>query len=195
MKRMLMAVLASAVFAGCDELAERCARQVVVTNVVTVTKTVVVTNAVEAKAARPVALSIRKTCPCAVWTDAMGAAALRKFLQEAGARVMDARIGSVASIEAPEKVIDELRSGGLVKVAPILPEEKIAAEAGDDVRIVPVSSIDCAAIAEAVRELGGELKSVVSAGSPVIRAHVDLPKQRKLAERGDVFAIRRDNQK
>ena len=58
--------------------------------------------------------------------------------------------------------------------------------------IVPLSSIDAAAVTQAVRELGGEVVQVVTVGSPAVRAKISYMAIRKLAERGDVRRITRD---
>lgn len=161
-------------------------REVVVTNVVTV----VTTNAVEVKRETGRLLTARKTAPYVVSVKDLRAVQLRKILSDAAARIITCDPGAVALVEASDKTVGALR--GLVNVEPLQPEEKIAADAGADVRISPLSSIDSATVAQAVRELGGEIVQVVTVGRPVVRAKMSYAMIRKLAERGDVRRIERD---
>ena len=173
------------------------AAPVAVTNVVEVTREVVVTNTVtvtnvvvERKAEERI-LSARKTAPYLVSVRGMTATQLRKLLVDSGARVIGCDPGAVALVEATDKMVGSLR--GVADVAPRTPEDKISADAGEKVRIVPLSSIDAAAVAKAVRDLGGEIVQVVTVGSPVVRAKLSYSAIRKLAARGDVRRIERDD--
>lgn len=184
---------------GCGrEGSPAAAKAVTVTNVVEVTRevvvtnavTVVTTNAVEVKRETGRLLSARKTAPYVVSVKDLRAVQLRKILSDAAARIITCDPGAVALVEASDKTVGALR--GLVNVEPLQPEEKIAADAGEDVRISPLSSIDSATVAQAVRELGGEIVQVVTVGRPVVRAKMSYAMIRKLAERGDVRRIERD---
>ena len=186
---------------GCDRGDDGSASSpVVVTNVVTVTREVTVTNVVEkavtvtnvvvAKREPERILSARKTAPYVVSSKALAPDQLRKVLSDAGARVVSCEPGTVALVEARDKSVRALR--GVVRIAPLEPEDKVAADVGGNVRIVPLSSIDASAVAKAVRDLGGEIVQVVTIGSPVVRAKMSYPMVCKLAERGDVRFIERD---
>ena len=186
---------------GCDRgEAPAVPTPVVVTNVVTVTrevtvtnvvaKTVTVTNVVVAKREPERILSARKTAPYLVSAKALTAAQLQKVLSGSGARVVSCDPGAVALVEASDKAVRALQ--GVVGIAPLLPEDKIAVDVGENVSVVPLSSIDAAAVAKAVRELGGEVVQVVTVGSPAVRAKMSYPLVCKLAERGDVRRIERD---
>lgn len=163
-------------------------REVVTTNTVTVT----VTNVVTVKRVEEMSLSARRTSPYVVSSDTLDPVRLRKLLSDAGARVISCAAGSVACIEAREKSLETLRTGGVVSVRPIPPQEKVAPDVGEDVSIVPLSSIDAAAVAQAVKDLGGQLVQVVTVGRARIRAKLPLAVVRKLAERGDILKIERD---
>ena len=173
---------------------------VVVTNVVTVTrevtvtnvveKTVTVTNVVVEKREPERKLSARKTAPYVISAKALAPEQLRKLLSDTGVRVISCDSGAVALAEARDKAVQALR--GVVGIAPLNAEDKIAAGIGEKVRIIPLSSIDAAAVAKAVRELGGEIVQVVTVGSPVVRAKMSYQLVCKLAERGDVRFIERD---
>lgn len=163
-------------------------RTVSVTNVVTV----VITNVVERKTAEPV-LSARRTAPYAVSAGGLTATQLLKLLSSSGARMITCDPGAVALVEASEKAVRSLSSVAVVH--PLGPADKIAADAGEEVRIVPLSSIDLSAVAEAVRVLGGEVRQVVAVGKPAVRAKMSYGSIRKLAERGDVRRIERDSLK
>ena len=164
-------------------------REVTVTNVVA--KTVTVTNVVVEKREPERILSARKTAPYAVSAKSLTASQLLKLLSETGVRVVSCDPGAVALVEASDKAARALR--GVVGIAPLQPEDKIAAGIGKDVRIVPLSSIDAAVVAKAVRELGGEVREVVTVGAPVVRAKLSYSSVCKLAERGDVRRIERDD--
>lgn len=169
------------------------------TNVVTVTREVVVTNTVTitvtniVKALAEPVLSSRRTAPYVVSTSAFRGSELRKFLQTAGARILECNPGARAVIEAPEKVVTELRRGGVVTVSPMIAADKLAAdmpaEGTAEVVILPISSIDCAAVAQAVRKAGGELGQVVTVGSPMVKAKLGAAAIRSIVDRGDVLAI------
>ena len=161
-------------------------REVAVTNTVTLT----VTNIVVEKREPERVLSSRKTAPYAVSAAALDEAALRRIISDAGARAISCSGGAVALVEASDRAGKALRRVATVEA--VSAEGKISADAGENVRIVPVSSIDSAALAAAIRAAGGEIVQVVSVGSPAIRARVPYSVIRKLAERGDVRSIERD---
>ena len=93
-------------------------------------------------------------------------------------------------MEASDKAVAALRR--VANADPLLAEGKIASDAGEDVKVFPLSSIDAAAVAAAIRELGGEIVQVTTVGRPVVRAKISYSAIRKLAERGDVRRIERD---
>ena len=163
-------------------------REVTVTNVMA--KTVTVTNVVVEKREPERILSARKTAPYVVSAKSLTPDQLRKLLSDTGVRVITCDSGAVALVEARDRAVGALR--GVVGIAPLASEDKMAAGIGDNVRVVPLSSIDAAAVAKAVRELGGEVVQVVTVGSPVVRAKLSYPLVCKLAERGDVRRIERD---
>ena len=162
------------------------AREVVVTNTVTL----MVTNVVVEKREPERVLSSRKTAPYAVSAAALDEAALRRIISDAGARAISCSGGAVALVEASDKAVKALRR--VTSVEAVSTESKISPDAGENVRIVPVSSIDSAAVAAAIRAAGGEIVQVVTVGSPAIRARVPYSVIRKLAERGDVRSVERD---
>ena len=164
------------------------AREVVVTN--TVTRELTVTNVVVEKREPVRVLSGRRTAPYRVSAGKLDAVTLRKLISEAGARTIECEGGAVALVEASDKAVKALR--GVVDVEALSSEGKVAVDAGENVRIVPLSSIDAAAVTRAVRELGGEVVQVVTVGSPAVRAKISYTAIRKLAERGDVRRIERD---
>ena len=164
-------------------------REVVVTN--TVTETVVMTNVVIERREPERILSARKTAPYVVSSAELDEVRLRRLVSDAGARVVSCGNGSAAVIEASDGAVRVLRR--IVSVAPLAAEDKIAADAGERVRIVPMSSIDSAAVAGAVRALGGEIAQVTTVGSPAVRAKLSYSAIRKLAARGDVRRIERDD--
>lgn len=162
------------------------AREVVVTNEVTLT----VTNVVVARREPERVLSSRKTAPYAVSAAALDEAALRRLISDAGARAISCSGGAVALVEASDRAVKALRRVATVEA--VSAEGKIAPDAGENVRVIPVSSIDSAAVAAAIRAAGGEIVQVVTVGSPAIRARVPYSVIRKLAERGDVRSVERD---
>ena len=161
-------------------------REVVVTNTVTLT----VTNVVVERREPQRVLSSRKTAPYAVSAAALDEAALRRIISDAGARAISCSGGAVALVEASDRAVKALRRVTTVEALSV--EGKVAADAGGNVRIIPVSSIDSAALAAAIRAAGGEIVQVVTVGNPVIRARVPYSTIRKLAERGDVRSVERD---
>ena len=163
-------------------------REVVVTNMVT--RELTVTNVVTVRREAERVLSARRTAPYRVSVGKLDEATLRKLVSEAGARTIECECGAVALVEASDKAVKAMRA--VVDIAAITPEGKIAVDAGENVRIVPLSSIDAAAVTQAVRELGGEVVQVVTVGSPAVRAKISYTAIRKLAERGDVRRIERD---
>ena len=163
-------------------------REVVVTN--TVTRELTVTNVVIEKRAPVRILSGRRTAPYRVSAGRLDEATLRKLISETGARTIACEGGAVALVEASDKAARAMRA--VADVEALSPESKVAADAGENVRVVPLSSIDAAAVTRAVRELGGEVVQVVTVGSPAVRAKISYMAIRKLAERGDVRRIERD---
>ena len=163
-------------------------REVVVTN--TVTRELTVTNVVVEKREPVRVLSGRRTAPYWVSAGRLDEATLRKLISEAGARTIACEGGAVALVEASDKAVKAMRA--VADVEALSPEGKIAVDAGENVRIVPISSIDAAAVTRAVRELGGEIVQVVTVGNPAVRAKISYTAIRKLAERGDVRRIERD---
>ena len=185
---------------GCDKGGESVAVKgpITVTNVIEVTREVVVTNEVTLTVTNVVVekrepervLSSRKTAPYAVSVAALDEAALRRIISDAGARAISCSGGAVALVEASDRAVKALRR--VTTVEAVSAEGKIASDAGENVRVIPVSSIDSAAVTAAVRALGGEVIQVVTVGSPAVRARVPYSVIRKLAERGDVRSIERD---
>ena len=163
-------------------------REVVVTN--TVTRELTVTNIVTVKREPVRVLSARRTAPYRVSAGKLDEATLRRLVSEAGARTIACEGGAIALVEASDKAVKAMRA--VVDVEALSAEGKIAVDAGENVRIVPLSSIDVAAVTQAVRELGGEIVQVVAVGSPAVRAKISYAAIRKLAERGDVRRIERD---
>ena len=189
-------------FVGCDRSGERIAasspsmvtnvvevtREVVVTN--TVVREVVVTNVVIEKREPERVLSGRRTAPYRVSAGSLDEATLRKVASNAGARVIECENGAVALVEASDKAVAALRR--VVSAEPLSAEAKIASDAGENVKVFPLSSIDAAAIAAAIRGLGGKIVQVTTVGRPVVRAKISYSAIRKLAERGDVRRLERD---
>ena len=171
---------------------------VTVTNVVEVTRLVVVTNTVSVAVTNVVVerrepervLSGRRTAPYRVSAEKLDEATLRRLVSDSGARTIECAGGAVALVEASDRAVKALRR--VVSVEAVSPESKVSSDAGECVRIIPLSSIDASAVTQAVRDLGGEIVQVVAVGSPAIRAKVSYTGIRKLAERGDVRRIERD---
>ena len=176
---------------------------VTVTNVVTVTREVVVTNTVvhEMTVTNVVVekreperiLSGRRTAPYRVSAGKLDEATLRRLIADAGARVIECEGGAVALVEASDKAASALRR--VTNAEPLSAEGKIAVDAGERVRVVPLSTIDAAAVVAAIRDLGGEVVQVVTVGRPIVRARLSYVAIRKLAERGDVRCIERDDKR
>ena len=190
---------------GCDRRQSTAAENAVVTvtNVVEVTREVVVTNTVtreltvtnvvvEGREPERV-LSGRRTAPYRVSAGKLDEAALRRIVSDAGARVIECEDGAVALVEASDKAVAALRR--VVNAEQLSAEGKVAVDAGECVRVLPLSSIDAAAVSAAIRALGGEIVQVVTVGRPVVRARISYSAIRKLAERGDVRRIERDDKK
>ena len=196
---LIAAVCCLSLLSGCGEKAPD-PQTVTVTNTVDVVREVIVTNAVTVAITNVVVekrepekiLSARKTAPYAVSSAVLDAARLRKLLSDGGARVVDCSNGAVAFVEAREKTISAICAGGVVSAHELSTDEKIAADAGERVRVVPLSSIDVSAVTAAIRSLGGEIVQVVTVGRPVVRAKITHQAIRKLAARGDVRRIERD---
>lgn len=105
--------------------------------------------------------------------------------------------GAVAVVEAPDAVVASLRTGGVMGLQELRPEDKavpgvLEGSSVRSVRIMPLSSIDIGAVVAAVRDLGGELVQVVASGTPAVRAKVSGAAVRSLAARSDVRSIERD---
>ena len=166
-------------------------REVVVTNTVTVATTV--TNVVFEKREPERVLSGRRTAPYRVSAGKLDEAALRRIVSDAGARVIECEDGAVALVEASDKAAAALRR--VANAEPLSAEGKIAADAGENVKVLPLSSIDAAAVSAAIRAAGGEIVQVVTVGRPAVRAKLSYSAIRKLAERGDVRRIERDAKK
>ena len=163
-------------------------REVVVTN--TVSRDLTVTNVVTVKREAERVLSARRTAPYRVSAGKLDAATLRKIVSDAGARTVECEGGAVALVEASDRAVRAIR--GVADVEAVSAESKVSPDAGERVRIVPLSSIDAGAVTRAVRDLGGEVVQVVTVGSPSVRAKISYSAIRKLAERGDVRRIERD---
>ena len=161
-------------------------REVVVTNVVTLT----VTNVVVEKREPVRVLSGRRTAPYRVSAGKLDEATLRKLMSDFGARTIACEAGAVALVEASDKAVKAIRR--VADIEPLSAEGKVAADVGEAVQIVPLSSIDSAAVTQAIRDFGGEVVQVVTVGTPMIRAKLSYVAIRKLAERGDVRRIERD---
>ena len=112
--------------------------------------------------------------------------------------MIECEAGAVATIEAPDKVVEALTVGGVVdvrelKAADKVPADLLSAKSAVAVKIVPLSSIDAAAVESAVAGLGGKPSGrSVSSGCPAVRATVDGRVILELAGRGDVRRIERE---
>ena len=166
-------------------------REVVVTN--TVTRELAVTNVVIERREAERVLSGRRTAPYRVSAGKLDEAALRRIVSDAGARVIECECGAVALVEASDKAVAALRR--VVSAEQLSSEGKVAVDAGENVTVLPLSSIDASAVTAAIRDLGGEIVQVVTAGRPAVRARLSYSAIRKLAERGDVRRIERDDKK
>ena len=196
-----MALVSIAV--GCDRQQSTAVERatVTVTNVVEVTKEVVVTNTVTVTVTNVViekreperVLSGRRTAPYRVSAGKLDEAALRRIVSDAGARAIECEDGAVALVEASDKAVASLRR--VVNAEALTAEGKVAIDAGESVKVLPLSSIDAAAVSAAIRALGGEVVQVVTVGRPAVRARISYSAIRKLAERGDVRRIERDEKK
>ena len=210
-----LAVVGALAFAGCDEkppiedfseerspVAEPAdelvgKREVVITNVVTVVTTNVVVEkrvVCEQRCVEDVILSPRKTAPYLVSAPSLRASELQQLLREGGARIIECEPGAVAIVEAPAKVAENLRVGGVLRVRALSGEEKRVGDVGENVKITPLSSIDAKGVADAVRALGGELRQVVTVGRPAIRAVLSREAVEKVSKLGSVLKIERNEQ-
>ena len=197
---VLLAACLMTIAVGCDRQQSTAAEPAVVTvtNVVEMTREVVVTNAVTLTVTNVVVerrepvrvLSGRRTAPYRVSAGKLDEATLRKLMSDSGARTITCEAGAVALVEASDKAVKAIRR--VADIEPLSVEGKVAVDAGEDVQIVPLSSIDAAAVTQAIRELGGEVVQVVTVGTPMVRARLSYVAIRKLAERGDVRRIERD---
>ena len=163
-------------------------REVVVTN--TVMRELTVTNVVIEKREPERVLSGRRTAPYRVSAGMLDEPTLRKMISDAGARVIECESGAVALVEASDKAAAALRR--VTNADPLSAEGKVAIDVGENVKVVPLSTIDAAAVAAAIRELGGKIVQVTTVGRPVVRAKISYSAIRKLAGRGDVRCIERD---
>ena len=198
--RGVLALCLLSVALGCDKVGETVAGDAVVTmtNVVEMVREVVITNTVSLTVTNVVVekrepeqvLSGRRTAPYRVSAAKLDEATLRKLISDSGARTIECANGAVALVEASDKAVRAVRR--VADIEPLSSEGKIAADAGENVRVVPISSIDAAAVTQAIRALGGEIVQVVTVGCPAIRAKLSYMAIRKLAERGDVRRIERD---
>ena len=189
-----------AIAVGCDRQQSTAVEPVpvTVTNVVEVTREVVVTNVVSLTVTNVVVekrepvrvLSGRRTAPYRVSAGKLDEATLRKLMSDFGARTIACEAGAVALVEASDKAVKAIRR--VADIEPLSAEGKVAADVGEAVQIVPLSSIDSAAVTQAIRDFGGEVVQVVTVGTPMIRAKLSYVAIRKLAERGDVRRIERD---
>lgn len=164
-------------------------REIVVTN--TVVREVVVTNVVIERREPVRVLSGRRTAPYRVSAGGVDEPTLRRMMSNAGARVIECENGAVALVEASDKAVAALRR--VASAEPLSADGKVASDAGENVKVFPLSSIDAAAVAAAIRVLGGKVVQVTTVGRPVVRAKVSYSAIRKLAERGDVRLIERDD--
>jgi hypothetical protein len=199
MKKLL--VIAALIISGCgyeSDVEKTSVPQPTVTNFVVVTKelvvtnTVCLTNTVVVRQAPARLLSMRRSAPYLVSAPSLQQDQLRNLLSNAGARMVECNAGSIALVEATDKTVAMLKAGGVLNVHQLLPEDKIAKDAGGNVRVIPLSTIDCAAIVKEIRQQGGEILQVVTVGKPAIRAKMTFSAIKKLAERGDVRRIERD---
>ena len=197
---VLLAACLAAIAVGCDRQQTTAVAPAVVTvtNVIEVTREVVVSNEVTTTVTNVVVekrepvrvLSGRRTAPYRVSAGKLDETTLRKLMSDSGARTITCEAGAVALVEASDRAVKAIRR--VADIEPLSVEGKVAADAGEDVRIVPLSSIDAAAVTQAIRELGGEVVQVVTVGTPMVRARLSYVAIRKLAERGDVRRIERD---
>ena len=164
-------------------------REVVVTN--TVTRELTVTNVVIEKREPERVLSGRRTAPYRVSAGRLDEPTLRKMISDAGARVIECEDGAIALVEASDKAVAALRR--VANAEPLSTEGKVANDAGENVKVFPLSTIDAAAVAAAIRDLGGKIVQVTTVGRPVVRAKISYSAIHKLAERGDVRRIERDD--
>ena len=160
-------------------------REVVVTNTVTVT----VTNVVEV--APPEApLSARRTAPYVVESDVLSGEKLRAAVSECGARFIDVKRVSSAVVEASTNAVEKLRGAGFFTVRKLGAAEKLGSVGTDGkVLVYPVSAIDATAVAEAVRACGAAPEEKLVEGRAAIAAELRYEDMLKLAERGDVRRI------
>ncbi len=198
-----LAIVLVGLFAGCsDEPLSQdekvVTREVVITNVVNITREVVVTNVVELTTTniielvkKPI-LSPRKTAPYLVSAPSLRLSELNDLLRASGVRIISSDPGAMAIVEAPSKVANELAIGGVMCVHVLTPEDKMGSEVGEKVKITPLSSIDIKIVADAVRELEGELTQVVSTPRPLVRATLKYTALNELVKRGYILKIERD---
>ena len=173
-------------------------RIIEVTNIVTVTKTVLITNVInvaESSVERPQALSSRKTAPYIVTCEVMPDENLRRSLSDCGARVISVRPRARAIVEASEKTIEKLRKHNEFHVRVMDPFDKVGTGADGAVLIYPLSSIDEQAVSAAVEAMGAEPRTDRLEGRSVIRAKLTGSQVMELAARGDVRRIERDVEK
>ena len=165
-------------------------REVVVTNVIE--REVIVTNVVVEHREPERILSKRKTAPYLVFGPDLDVVTMRKVMSDSAARVVECKPGAFALVEASDKAVKS--APPLVTVVPMPARGKIAADVGEKVKIIPMSTIDVAPIADAIRALNGKIEKVLTVGAPAIRAKLSYVAISKIAERGDVRRIERDEQ-
>ena len=182
---------------GCDRAPSA---PVIATNVVEVVREVVVTNAVTVTNVvcewqRPDrALTVRKTAPYVISSAVLTHRQLRDALTAGSARVLS--MERMAVVEANEKILSELEKAcaGTVTIRPFGASAKLirGAESGGRVVVRPVSSLDRAPVAEAVKSLGGTVVSELPVdGAVTLVCRLSERAVRELAARPDVWTIER----
>ena len=194
----LIPFAASLLFAcGCDRAPSA---PVVATNVVEVVREVVVTNAVTVtnvvyeRQGRGKALTVRKTAPYLVSSAVLTHRQLRDALTAGSARVLSQERSAV--VEANEKILSKIEAScaGTVSIRPLGAATKLSrgAETGGRVVVRPVSSLDLASVAAAVKSLGGAVVSELPVeGSVALVCKLSERALLELAARPDVWLIER----
>lgn len=174
------------------------------TNVVTVTREVVVTNAVtvtnvvvERREPRR-GLTTRRTEPCVVSSSVLTHRQLQDALKASAARILS--LERAAVVEANEKILSALadRCGGTASIRPLGAESKLmrGAESGGRVIVRPVSAMDLPTVAAAVSNCCGEVVSELQvAGLPALVCKLSRKGVGELAARPEVWLIERYGKK
>ena len=182
---------------GCDRTPSA---SVIATNVVEIVREVVVTNAVtvtnvvcERQEPNQV-LTVRKTAPYVISSAVLTHRQLRDALTAGSARVLS--MERMAVVEVNEKILSELEKAcaGTVTIRPLGASAKLirGAESGGRVVVRPVSSLDRAPVAEAVKSLGGTVVSELPVdGAVTLVCRLSERAVRELAARPDVWTIER----